>query len=110
MRELAGSCNSDQIMALKPPSRMLLRVDPRTVVIFGAMLSPALFVAGHLSWQGRQLREAAALCVLYALGVYWMCGRTVELAPGRLIYRVLFVRKVIDITSVDGQDRPVMDG
>ncbi len=48
--------------------------------------------------------------MLYALGVYWMCGRTVELAPGRLIYRVLFVRKVIDITSVDGQDRPVMDG
>ncbi len=79
---------------------MVLRVDPRTVIIFGVMLSPALLVAGELVWHGRQSLAAAALCGLYAAGLYWMCGRTVELAPGRLVYRVMFTRKIFDLSNI----------
>lgn len=82
------------------PRTTVLRVDPRTVIIFSVMLSPALFVAAELLWSGRQLPHAALLCGLYAMVQWWMCGRTVELVPGRLIYRVFFTTKVIDVSNV----------
>jgi hypothetical protein len=82
-------------------SRVVLRVAPATVLIFGLLFSPAMFVAGILVWRGEQVREAVALCALYAVMLYWACGRTVELAPGRLIYRALFTRRTIDLGSVE---------
>jgi len=85
---------------MKPRAGMVLRVDPRTTVIFAAMFSPALLVAGLLLWRGRQPGDAAILCAVYATGLYWMAGRTVELVPGHLVYRVFFVRKTIDVSDV----------
>ncbi|HTN54410.1 MAG TPA: hypothetical protein VML50_18525 [Anaeromyxobacter sp.] len=38
--------------------------------------------------------------MIYAGALYWVCGRTVELAPGRLVYRALLVRKDLDLSGV----------
>jgi hypothetical protein len=90
-----------------PPSTLshagmttVLHVDPATVAIFSVLFSPALLLAGLLAWQGQQLREAGLLAAAYLVGLYWMCGRTVELAPGRIVYRVLFRRMDIELSRV----------
>jgi hypothetical protein len=78
----------------------VLHVDRSTVVIFSVLLSPALLMAGQLAWRGQQLWDAGLLCVAYIVALYWVCGRTVELAPGRLVYRVFFTRKDIELSRV----------
>lgn len=81
----------------------VLRVDIATVRIFSLLFAPAL-VNGLLSiWRPASTRDlwlGVMFCVLYLAALYWMCGRTVELVPGRLVYRVFFVTKVIDVTDL----------
>jgi hypothetical protein len=83
-----------------PAAGAVLRVAPATVIIFAVLFSPALGACGVLLWKGQQAIDAAFLVVLYALAVAFMCDRTVELAPGALVYRVLFVRKRVSLSAV----------
>ncbi len=79
----------------------VLRVDAATVVIFSILFSPFL-IGGVVSLWRDQIRDGIILCGLYVALLYWMCGRTVELVPGRLVYRVFFARKEIDVSNVVG--------
>jgi hypothetical protein len=75
----------------------VLRVALPTIAIFSVLMSPFLGLAVQLFWRGKQVWFGLVLCVLYAALLWWMGGRTVELAPGRLVYRVFFTRKEIDV-------------
>ena len=82
----------------KSPS--LIRVDPATVIIFSILFSPALICGVMLLWKGTQIRDGILLCATYGAAVYWICSPTLELLPGKLIYRALFKKLSVDLEKV----------
>jgi hypothetical protein len=81
-------------------SRQIIRAAPATIVIFSVLCSSVPLVALLLFWRGQQLPEAVLLCGIYVGVVSWICSPTVELRPGRLLYRTLFTRVEIDLADV----------
>ena len=51
-------------------------------------------------WKGTQLRDGFVLCGIYGLAVYWICSPSVELSPGRLVYKALMKKMSVDLSSV----------
>ena len=82
-------------------SPRVIRVARSTVIIFSALLSPALVGGLVLVCQPRHFLDG-----LFGLGVAAVilgaiCLRSVELHPGRLVYRGPWPRREVDLTGVD---------
>jgi len=81
-------------------SSQILRVDPTTVIIFAVIFSPVLIGGTITSWQGDKTWNGVVICIGYFVALYWVCSPTVELLPGKLIYRALFKRKDIVLATI----------
>lgn len=86
---------------MNPAPPHLIRVAPATVIIFGLIFSPALFLGGLLITRGQQIPEALGLIVFYLGFVYWICSPSIELGEDRLVYRALFKRNEVQISNVE---------
>ena len=82
------------------PSPRIIRVAPATVVIFSTILSPVLLGGIMTLWQGQKLWNGSLVCIGYFFALYGICSPTVELLPGRLVYRALFIRREIELADV----------
>jgi hypothetical protein len=79
----------------------IIRVAPFTVILFAVLLSPALAVGTMLLWKGRQIWEGLMLCALFVGLHAYFCLRSVELWPGRLVYRGPLPRREIQLAGIE---------
>ena len=79
---------------------IVVKVAPATMIVFSILFSPALLVGLMVLWKGEQLPTGIMLCGLYGLVLYWICSPSVELLPGRLIYRALMKKMIVDLAAV----------
>jgi hypothetical protein len=70
------------------------------VIIFAVLLSMFPATGALLLWRGN-LRDGVLLFAIYVFALYLVCGMTIDLAPGRLVFRFFIVRKMdVDLTRV----------
>jgi len=81
-------------------SRILIRTDPATSIIFSILFCPALILGLNLIWKGAQVNEGLLLCGLYFSAHYYMCSPTIELTKGLLVYRAFMKRISIELPLV----------
>jgi hypothetical protein len=77
-----------------------VRVSKSTVIIFAIIFLPLLLWGTSLLWSTGQTEKGVLIGIGYVFMVYWVCSPSIELIPGGIIYRALFRRREIDLSTV----------
>jgi hypothetical protein len=77
-----------------------VRVSKSTVIIFAIIFLPLLLWGTSLLWSTGQTEKGVLISIGYVFMVYWVCSPSIELIPGGIIYRALFRRREIDLSTV----------